>query len=153
MHVAQRFELQPGSPLTEWIRKNSGPVHERYLRHLERTAKVPYDVSVGKSVEGLRPKVHRLMSPRHDPILGFIFGVIDLMRATGTLSDKNGEVRRVGTTLRKASMRPSSRSSCTCSPTRSGRLHRRFFEGSSRLELYRQGLDEDLVTLRTANAG
>jgi hypothetical protein len=38
-------------------------------------------------------------------------------------------------------------------PFEIGRLNRRFFEGSSRLELYRQGLDEDLVALRTANAG
>jgi hypothetical protein len=38
-------------------------------------------------------------------------------------------------------------------PFEIGRLNRRFFEGSSRLELYRQGLDEDLVTFRTANAG
>ncbi len=92
-------KAQPGSPLTQWMRKNSKPVHDRYLRHLEKAAKVPYDMSIGKTVEGLRPGVHRLMSFGHDPVLGFIFGVIDIMGGTGTLIDMNGKVRRVGTTM------------------------------------------------------
>ncbi len=92
-------KAQPGSPLTGWMRKNSKPVHDRYLRHLEKAAKVPYDMSIGKAVEGLRPSLHRLMSPGHDPVLGFVIGVIDVMGGTGTLIDKSGRVRRVGTTM------------------------------------------------------
>ncbi len=89
-------KLQKGSPLTKWIKENSEPIHEHFLSRFEGAAKVPYDDSVGKLVDGLSPKVHRLMSPGHDPILGFIFGVIDIMSGTGTFIDKHGNIRRVG---------------------------------------------------------
>jgi len=89
--------MQQGSPLTKWLRENSVSVHRDYLGHLEKAAKVPYDLSIGKAVDGLRPKVHRLMSPGHDPVLGFIFGVKDLMDGAGTYIDKNGDLLRLGT--------------------------------------------------------
>lgn len=92
-------KMQKGSPLTKWLRENSESVHRDYLRHLEKEAKVPYDLSVGDAVDGLRPKVHRLMSPGHDPVLGFIFGVIDIMDATGTYIDKNGDLIRLATSM------------------------------------------------------
>jgi hypothetical protein len=37
------------------------------------------------------------MSPGHDPILGFIFGVIDILRGTMTVIDKNGILHVVKT--------------------------------------------------------
>ncbi len=83
-------KMQQGSPLTEWLRENSKPVHEHILSRLEKYAKVPYDLPTSKEVDGLHPKVHRLMSLGHDPILGFIFGVIDIVSGTGTFIDKNG---------------------------------------------------------------
>ena len=92
-------KMQQGSPLTKWIRENSQSVHEDYLKSFEKAAKVPYDASIGDAVDGLRPKVHRLMSPGHDPVLGFIFGVIDIMDGTGTYIDKNGDVLRVPTSM------------------------------------------------------
>ncbi len=92
-------KMQRGSPLTKWLRENSESVHRDYLRHLEKKSKVPYDLSIGDVVDGLRPKVHRLMSPGHDPVLGFIFGVIDIMGATGTYIDKNGDLRRLATSM------------------------------------------------------
>ncbi len=92
-------KMQQGSPITKWIRENSAWVHEDYLRHLEKAAKVPYDLSIGGAVDGLRPKVHRLMSPGHDPVLGFVVGVIDIMSGTGTYIDKNGDLRRLGTSM------------------------------------------------------
>ncbi len=92
-------KMQKGSPLTKWIRENSRPVHEDYLKGFEKAAKVPYDVSIGDVVDGLRPKVHRMMSPGHDPILGFIFGVIDIMGGRGTYIDKNGDVHRLPTSM------------------------------------------------------
>ncbi|MBA2624391.1 MAG: hypothetical protein H0U89_02115 [Acidimicrobiia bacterium] len=91
--------MQPGSPMTRWIRENSKTVHEEYLKRFEKAAKVPYDMSVGKGVDGLSPKVHRLMSAGHDPILGFIFGVMDLMGGTGTYIDKYGDLKRVATSM------------------------------------------------------
>jgi hypothetical protein len=92
-------KLQRRSPLTEWLKENSASVHRDYLGHLEKAAKVPYDLSIGKEVDGLRPKVHRLMSPGHDPLLGFVFGVKDIMDGTGTYIDKNGDLLRVGTSM------------------------------------------------------
>ena len=89
-------KMQPGSPMTRWIRENSKPVHDHYLGGLEKAAKVPYDLSVGKAVDGLSPKVHRLMGLGHDPILAFIFGTIDVISGTGTYIDKHGDLRRVG---------------------------------------------------------
>ena len=83
--------------MTRWIRKNSKPVHDHYLKDLERAAKVLYDLSMGNAVDGLSPKVHRLMSLGHDPILAFIFGTIDIMSGTGTYIDKHGDLRRIAT--------------------------------------------------------
>ena len=91
--------MQAGSPMTRWIRENSKPVHDHYLGGLEKAAKVPYDLSVGKAVDGLSPKVHRLMSLGHDPILAFIFGVMDVMSGTGTYIDKHGDLRRIATSM------------------------------------------------------
>jgi hypothetical protein len=87
--------MQAGSPMTRWIRQNSKPVHDHYLKDLEKAAKVPYDLSAAKAVDGLSPKVHRLMSLGHDPILAFIFGVMDVMSGTGTYIDKQGNLHRI----------------------------------------------------------
>jgi hypothetical protein len=83
--------------MTRWIRRNSKPVHDHYLKDLEKAAKVSYDLSAGKTVDGLSPKVHRLMSLGHDPILAFIFGTIDIMSGTGTYIDNNGDLQRIAT--------------------------------------------------------
>jgi hypothetical protein len=45
------------------------------------------------------PKVHRLMSLGHDPILAFIFGVMDVMTGTGTYIDKHGDLGRIATSM------------------------------------------------------
>jgi len=92
-----------GSPLTGWMRDKSRAVMEgdgwlsRMQRGLEEWAKVPFDVSInsrarGVAVDGLRPAMHRIMSPGHDPVLGFIFGILDLLRGTCTLIDRTGVV-------------------------------------------------------------
>jgi hypothetical protein len=91
--------MQAGSPMTRWIRENSKPVHDDYLGGLEKAAKVPYDLSAGKAVDGLSPKVHRLMSLGHDPVLAFIIGVMDVMGGTGTYIDKHGDPRRIATSM------------------------------------------------------
>ena len=70
------------------------------IKKLEEIAKVPYDalnydnrgnVIVGTIVEGLSPIFHHEVSLAHDPILGFIFGTLDMMRGTVTTLDFNGQ--------------------------------------------------------------
>ncbi len=80
------------SPLTKWLREHSGEVHKHFLERFEKHAKVPYDDTHSKKVDGLSSKTHRLMSLGHDPILGFIFGVIDILGGTGTYIDQYGDV-------------------------------------------------------------
>ena len=43
-------------------------------------------------VEGLSAYYHRLLSLGHDPLLGFIFGVYDIMHGTMTTIDKSGKI-------------------------------------------------------------
>jgi hypothetical protein len=46
-------------------------------------------------VSGLHPEWHRVQTFGHDPLLGLIIGVADLMRATGTYIDMKGKIVRV----------------------------------------------------------
>lgn len=66
------------------------------IRELEEKFKVPYDPSTSKNlaeaVAGLGPRSHRFQSLGHDPILGFIFGVRDIMKGQFTAIDKFGKV-------------------------------------------------------------
>lgn len=59
---------------------------------LERAYPVPFDPSTSRGLEqtvkGLGPRTHRFQSLGHDPILGWIFGVRDLL---------NGEFTAIGT--------------------------------------------------------
>lgn len=67
------------------------------IKALEEKYKVTYDISINTSkisqeVLGLCPKYHRFQSLGHDPILGFIFGVADLMQGKLTAIDGNGRL-------------------------------------------------------------
>jgi len=61
-----------------------------------KVSKVPYDAqdnrNTTQNVEGLHPYYHRLLSLGHDPLLGFVFGVADILSGTMTTIDKNGKV-------------------------------------------------------------
>lgn len=64
---------------------------------LEKKHKVPFDIStntskISQEVLGLNPKTHRFQSLGHDPLLGFIFGVKDLMTGELTAIDGNGRL-------------------------------------------------------------
>lgn len=68
---------------------------------LENISKVPYDalnhdnkgnIIVREIVDGLSPVFHHLASLGHDPILGFIFGVCDILNGTVTTLDFKGKV-------------------------------------------------------------
>ncbi|MGO8739709.1 hypothetical protein [Rhodoblastus sp.] len=67
------------------------------IRELERDYKVPYDPSTSQrldvKVEGLGPRTHRMSSLGHDPVLGWFFGVRDII--TGSFSAIGSDGRLV----------------------------------------------------------
>ena len=99
---------QRESPLTAWMKDQSKKLApmagrddiERNAFQLwvaglttaaEKWAKVPYDVVSPKL--GLTPNVHRLASLGHDPLLGLVFGVNDIISGSCTFIDKSGAWR------------------------------------------------------------
>ncbi|WP_455100669.1 hypothetical protein [Parvimonas micra] len=61
-----------------------------------KTSKVPFDAQDNRNtetyVDGLSAYYHRMLSLGHDPILGFVFGVYDIMNGTMTTIDKSGHI-------------------------------------------------------------
>lgn len=67
------------------------------IKFLEEKYRVTYDISLNTSkisqeVLGLCPRYHRFQSLGHDPIIGFVFGVRDLMKGQLTAIDANGRL-------------------------------------------------------------
>ena len=66
-------------------------------------AKVPYDArypaDTGGLVSGMRTAMHRLQSFGHDPLLGLLIGVADLMHGTGTYVDLTGRIVQVPSSM------------------------------------------------------
>ena len=80
--------LQEGSPITEFLKnqinsENSGTWFSDFAKRMEKSCKVPYD-TVNNGLDGMTGRTHRLQSLGHDPVLGFIFGIIDIYRGTLT---------------------------------------------------------------------
>jgi hypothetical protein len=76
------------SPLTAWIKgfnttAKAGQTDwfSQWARDLEKTCKVPYDA---QAMAGMSGSSHRFQSLGHDPVLGFVFGILDIMRGTVT---------------------------------------------------------------------
>ena len=61
-----------------------------------KVSKVPYDAQDNRhttiQVEGLSAYYHRLLQLGHDPLLGFIFGVADILTGRMTTIDKAGNI-------------------------------------------------------------
>lgn len=61
-----------------------------------KKSKVPYDAQDNRNtkilVEGLSAYYHRFLSPGHDPFLGFVVGVSDIMNGQMTTIDINGKI-------------------------------------------------------------
>lgn len=61
-----------------------------------KISKVPYDAQDNRNtnirVEGLSTYYHRLLTLGHDPFLGLLFGVLDILNGTMTSIDKNGKI-------------------------------------------------------------
>lgn len=62
-----------------------------------KVSKVPFDAQDNRNttiyVEGLSAYYHRLLQLGHDPLLGFIFGVVDILNGTMTTISKTGEFK------------------------------------------------------------
>lgn len=83
--------------LSNWIRDRfHDMIPAEKVAELEsmKPAKVPFDAQdnrhTNKSVEGLSSYYHRLYELGHDPLLGFVVGVYDIMHGSMTTVDKNG---------------------------------------------------------------
>lgn len=91
---------QRASPLTGWLKEKS---ESPLIKRLENWAKakqkgrVPYDVRLGRGYrdvnKALHAFTHRQSSLGHDPILGLLYGTIDILCNTCTFVDDQGRFR------------------------------------------------------------
>ena len=93
-YVGSTVTLKLKEVTTQWTKDKNSKIG-KLLHELENWAKVPYDISTnnkakGIFVEGNSTHLHRLMEPGHDPIVGFVVGVADILRGSCTIIDKNG---------------------------------------------------------------
>ena len=86
-------------PLSDFIRRKFDEVfspEEMEKLANSKKSKVPFDAQDNRNtteyVEGLSAYYHRLLSLGHDPLLGFVFGVYDIMHGTMTTIDKSGKI-------------------------------------------------------------
>ena len=87
-----------GGPLSNYVRdwfNERFPKEEMEKLANSKVSKVPFDAQDNRhteeSVAGLSAYYHRLLSLGHDPILGFLFGVYDILTGKMTTIDKNGK--------------------------------------------------------------
>jgi len=85
-------------PLSDYIRKKFDDVFpEDEMQKLanSKESKVPFDAQDNRNttihVEGLSAYYHRLLSLGHDPLLGFVVGVFDILTGRMTTIDKTGK--------------------------------------------------------------
>lgn len=90
--------LKAGS-LSNYIRKyfeDKFPPEEMEKLGGKTKYKTPYDAQDNRNttihVEGLSAYYHRLLSLGHDPILGFLIGILDIMNNRMTTIDKSGKI-------------------------------------------------------------
>ena len=86
-------------PLSDYIRDyfdKTFPEEEMKKLANSKKSKVPYDAQDNRNtsifVEGLSAYYHRLLQLGHDPLLGFIFGVSDILNGKMTTIDKMGNI-------------------------------------------------------------
>ncbi len=87
-----------GGPLSNYIRDwfdQKFPAEEMEKLANSKVSKVSYDAQDNRNtieyVTGLSAYYHRLLSLGHDPILGLIFGVYDILTGKMTTIDKTGK--------------------------------------------------------------
>lgn len=86
-------------PLSDFIRKKfdeAFPADEMEKLANSKESKVPFDAQDNRHtteyVNGLSAYYHRLLSLGHDPLLGFVVGVFDIMTGRMTTIDKTGKI-------------------------------------------------------------
>ena len=86
-------------PLSNYIRDyfdKKFPEEEMQKLANSKISKVPFDAQDNRHttiyVEGLSAYYHRMLQMGHDPILGFVFGVADILNGTMTTIDKKGNI-------------------------------------------------------------
>lgn len=79
----------------DWFDKKF-PEEEMEKLANSKVSKVPFDAQDNRNtaeyVEGLSAYYHRLLSLGHDPLLGLIFGVADILSGRMTTIDKTGKI-------------------------------------------------------------
>lgn len=79
----------------DWFEKKFPEAEMEELAN-SKVSKVPYDAQDNRNthvhVEGLSSYYHRLLSLGHDPFLGLLFGVSDILNGTMTTIDKKGKI-------------------------------------------------------------
>ena len=88
-----------GGPLSNYVRDyfdKKFPEDEMQKLANSKISKVPYDAQDNRHttirVEGLSAYYHRLLQLGHDPLLGFVFGVADILSGRMTTIDKTGNI-------------------------------------------------------------
>lgn len=88
-----------GGPLSNYVREyfdKKFPEEEIQKLANSKVSKVPYDAQDNRHttirVEGLSAYYHRLLQLGHDPLLGFVFGVADILTGRMTTIDKAGNI-------------------------------------------------------------
>ena len=86
-------------PLSNYIRDyfdRKFPEEEMQKLANSKESKVPFDAQDNRHttirVEGLSAYYHRLLQLGHDPVLGFVFGVADILTGRMSTIDKTGKV-------------------------------------------------------------
>lgn len=81
---------QKGSPLTKLFHRIDIPTDNA----LGRLCKASFDEveSVANKIKGFSPSTHRWQTFAHDPLMGLVFGIIDIMRGGLTAVGTNGKV-------------------------------------------------------------
>ena len=81
--------------IRDWFDKKF-PEEEMEKLANSKVSKVPFDAQDNRNttvyVEGLSAYYHRLLSLGHDPLLGLIFGVADILTGRMTTIDKTGKI-------------------------------------------------------------
>jgi len=88
-----------GGPLGNFVRDwfdQRFPEEEMQKLANNKVSKVPYDAQDNRHtkirIEGLSAYYHRLLSLGHDPLLGLLFGVADILSGRMTTIDKAGRI-------------------------------------------------------------
>jgi hypothetical protein len=80
--------LQRGSPLSTFMRDQSVP-HDNWLG---RYCKASFDRVADVPTSGFSPSTHRLQTFAHDPLVGPVVGVVDILRGGMTTISRGGHV-------------------------------------------------------------